>query len=878
MFQAQNGECVPCDGPCPKTCTFSDAVHQGNTVHAGNIDSFRNCTVVEGSLTILDSTFNGFQQIYSNFTFGPRHPPMDPSKLDVFSTLREVTGFINIQAHHPRFTNLSAFSNLQTIGGRHLTEYFSALYIVKTSLESLNLRSLTKIRSGAVAILENNDLCYAENIYWQRIMKSQQHNTLLQNNKPPEQCIIEKKKCDDQCSEDGCWGPGNKSCLACKTFKVGEECVGSCDGLRGFYQSPGDEQCMKCDHECELTCMGSGPGNCHRCKHVKDGPFCVNKCPDSKYNNTYGECQDCHRNCVGGCKGPANNVGDLGCNSCDKAIINMELEVVQCLHESENCPEGYFYEWVGPEGQGKLKALAGKALCRPCHPWCKKCNGFGFHEDVCQECKGFTQDQQCAPKCNTEYFADTERMKCVRCDDHCQGCYGPSSSQCKTCKNYRIYLNGGYAPDSETTPFNCTNSCPEEFPYKNFPENSAGIPGDPFCSIEPSASGGVPLSAENSIPAIIGGIIGCIILLGIFLSVFGYQWRQRAQAKENTAKMTMVMTGYEDNEPLRPTNIKPNLAKLRIVKEAELRKGGILGYGAFGTVYKGVWVPEGENVKIPVAIKVLREGTGNNANKEILEEAYIMASVEHQNLLQLLAVCMTSQMMLVTQLMPLGCLLDYVRNNKDKIGSKPLLNWCTQIARGMAYLEERRLVHRDLAARNVLVQTPSCVKITDFGLAKLLDINEDEYKAAGGKMPIKWLALECIQHRVFNHKSDVWAFGVTVWELLTYGGRPYENVPARDVPDLLDKGERLPQPPICTIDVYMIMIKCWMLDAESRPGFKELAEEFAKMSRDPGRFLVIPGDKLMRLPSYTTQVYYRRRYFRRGLNPMFIIYCLLYNS
>merc|ERR1719430_2674576 len=300
-------------------------------------------------------------------------------------------------------------------------------------------------------------------------------------------------------------------------------------------------------------------------------------------------------------------------------------------------------------------------------------------------------------------------------------------------------------------------------------------------------------------------------------------------------------------------NIKPNLAKLRIVKEAELRKGGILGYGAFGTVYKGVWVPEGENVKIPVAIKVLREGTGNNANKEILEEAYIMASVEHQNLLQLLAVCMTSQMMLVTQLMPLGYLLDYVRNNKDKIGSKPLLNWCTQIARGMAYLEERRLVHRDLAARNVLVQTPSCVKITDFGLAKILDTNVDEYKATGGKMPIKWLALECIQHRTFTHKSDVWAFGVTVWELLTYGGRPYENVPARDVPDLLEKGERLPQPPICTIDVYMMMIKCWMLDADSRPGFKELSEEFAKMSRDPGRYLVIPGDKLMRLPSYTTQ-------------------------
>ena len=166
---------MPCDGPCPKICHFSDMVH------AGNIESFRNCTVLEGSLTILDSTFNGFQQIYQNFTFGPRYPKMNPDKLEVFQTLKEVTGYINIQAHHPQFTNLSAFANLEIIGGRHLTEYFSALYIVKTSLESLNLRSLNRIRSGSVAILENNDLCYAEKINWQRIMKSQQHNTLLQN-------------------------------------------------------------------------------------------------------------------------------------------------------------------------------------------------------------------------------------------------------------------------------------------------------------------------------------------------------------------------------------------------------------------------------------------------------------------------------------------------------------------------------------------------------------------------------------------------------------------------------------------------------------------------------------------------------------------------
>ncbi|XP_014284376.1 epidermal growth factor receptor [Halyomorpha halys] len=831
--KAVNGECVPCDGPCPKTCPGT------TSIHSGNIASFKDCTIIEGSLTILDHTFSGFQQVFPNYSYGEWFPAMHPDRLEIFSTLKEVTEYVNIQGSHPNFTNLSYFRNLEVIGGRKVTEYFSSLYIVKTSLKSLGLRSLKKIHSGSIAILENKDLCFAEGIDWSKVKKSwtAEHNTLLQNNKPKDQCIQEGMVCDPQCTSEGCWGPGPDQCLSCNNYRLGNTCLQDCDAVAGMYKS-NQKICMPCHEECESTCLGPGPGNCTRCKHVRDGPFCVSECPASKYNAD-GECKPCHANCVYGCSGPQNTIGATGCHSCEKAIINGEVTIVErCLQKNESCPDGYYHEYVQPQEQGALKPLAGKTICRKCHPRCRKCTGYGFHVQVCQECTNYKRGEQCEDECPQDHYADESSQQCVPCSPECRGCTGPTNSHCIACRNFKIFTSELLADN--TTLFNCTETCPPDRNHRVFPEN-----GEPYCSVEPE-----PRIAENErMPIVFMSVIAGALILSGFLIILVYQCRLRNKEK-NATKMSMMLQGLE---PLHPTNVKPNLAKLRIIKEAEMRRGGVLGYGAFGTVHKGVWVPEGESVKIPVAIKVLRERTGANTSKEFLDEAYIMASVEHQNLLQLLGVCMTHEMMLVTQLMPLGCLLDYVRNHKDRIGSKPLLNWCHQIARGMAYLEEKRLVHRDLAARNVLVQTPSCVKITDFGLAKLLDINEDQYKAAGGKMPIKWLAPECIQLRTFTHKSDVWAFGVTIWELLTYGGRPYESVPAREVPELLEKGERLPQPNICTIDVYVLMIKCWMLDAESRPSFKELTDEFSKMARDPGRYLVIQGDKLMRLPSYSSQ-------------------------
>uniref|UniRef100_A0A665VZV6 Receptor protein-tyrosine kinase n=1 Tax=Echeneis naucrates TaxID=173247 RepID=A0A665VZV6_ECHNA len=479
------------------------------------------------------------------------------------------------------------------------------------------------------------------------------------------------------------------------------------------------------------------------------------------------------------------------------------------------------------------------------------------------------------------------------CDRKCtaHGCWGPGPDKCFSCRDYSRdgnrnldftpFLSGCKLHESSFFLYfqgsgNCTKCanfqdglfcvprCPQGVPgegdalvwkyademkvcqlcHKNCTQGCMG-PGLDGCQIK--STSGLSMIAAG----VVGGLLAALIA---GLSVFVLLRRRHIKRKRT---MRRLLQERELVEPLTPSGEAPNQALLRILKEPEFKKTKVLGSGAFGTVYKGLWVPEGEDVKIPVAIKVLREATSPKANKEILDEAYVMASVEHPHVCRLLGICLTSTVQLVTQLMPYGCLLDYVKENKDNIGSQHLLNWCVQIAKGMNYLEERHLVHRDLAARNVLVKTPQHVKITDFGLAKLLNADEKEYHADGGKVPIKWMALESILNRTYTHQSDVWSYGVTVWELMTFGTKPYDGIPASDIAGVLEKGERLPQPPICTIDVYMIMVKCWMIDADSRPRFRELIAEFTKMARDPSRYLVIQGDDRMHLPTPADTKLYR---------------------
>uniref|UniRef100_A0A8C8J5R6 Receptor protein-tyrosine kinase n=1 Tax=Oncorhynchus tshawytscha TaxID=74940 RepID=A0A8C8J5R6_ONCTS len=491
-----------------------------------------------------------------------------------------------------------------------------------------------------------------------------------------------------------------------------------------------------------------------------------------------------------------------------------------------------------------------------CDRMCTRDGCWGPGPTMCFACQDYSRAGSCVDSCNLLEGEprETEVNKtCVECHLECQllngtkTCSGPGHEQCTRCANFK---------DGD----NCVPWCPRgvaggknTFIWKYADKMKVCQLCHQNCT-EGCTGPGLKGCHNSGLSVIAAGVVGGMLAFLIMgLSVFVLLRRRHIKKKRTLRRL---LQERELVEPLTPSGEAPNQALLRILKETEFKKIKVLGSGAFGTVYKGLWVPEGEDVKISVAIKVLREATSPKANKEILDEAYVMAGVDHPHVCRLLGICLTSTVQLVTQLMPYGCLLDYVKENKDNIGSQYLLNWCVQIAKGMSYLEEHHLVHRDLAARNVLVKTPQHVKITDFGLAKLLNSDEKEYHADGGKVPIKWMALESILYRTYTHQSDVWSYGVTAWELMTFGTKPYDGIPASEVAGVLEKGERLPQPPICTIDVYMIMVKCWMIDADSRPRFRELIAEFSKMARDPPRYLVIQGDDRMHLPSPTDTKFY----------------------
>ncbi|XP_043919333.1 epidermal growth factor receptor-like [Protopterus annectens] len=305
-------KCKKCNGPCPKDC---NGIGMGSllgvlSINASNIDTFENCTKVNGDIIILQTTFTG--DMHTNTL------PLQLHKLNVFKVLKEITGFLMIVYWPANFTDLSIFENLEIIRGRTQHLCYS-LAISNVNISSLGLRSLREISDGDVSISRNKNLCYADTLPWNKIVKHSRQNMKLMNNSTPQLCNRNNQVCHPQCS-DGCWGPGSSQCLSCLNVTRGKECVEQCNILHGEPREfEKDGRCLPCDPEClpqngTKTCNGPDSGNCTKCAHYKDGPHCVSSCPAGimgenniqiwKHADEHNVCHLCHPNCTQGCTGP----------------------------------------------------------------------------------------------------------------------------------------------------------------------------------------------------------------------------------------------------------------------------------------------------------------------------------------------------------------------------------------------------------------------------------------------------------------------------------------------------------------------------------------------------------------------------------------------
>ncbi|XP_077118357.1 fibroblast growth factor receptor 1 isoform X5 [Ranitomeya variabilis] len=285
------------------------------------------------------------------------------------------------------------------------------------------------------------------------------------------------------------------------------------------------------------------------------------------------------------------------------------------------------------------------------------------------------------------------------------------------------------------------------------------------------------------------------------------------------------------------------------VARDRLSLGKPLGEGCFGQVVMAEAIgldKEKPNKITKVAVKMLKSDANEKDLSDLISEMEMMKMIgKHKNIINLLGACtQDGPLYVIVEYASKGNLREYLRARRppgmeycynpscapeELLSFKDLVSCAYQVARGMEYLASKKCIHRDLAARNVLVTEDNVMKIADFGLAR--DIHHIDYykKTTNGRLPVKWMAPEALFDRIYTHQSDVWSFGVLLWEIFTLGGSPYPGVPMEELFKLLKEGHRMDKPTNCTNELYMMMRDCWHAVPSQRPTFVQLVEDLDRI-------------------------------------------------
>ncbi|XP_028824287.1 ephrin type-B receptor 4b isoform X2 [Denticeps clupeoides] len=340
--------------------------------------------------------------------------------------------------------------------------------------------------------------------------------------------------------------------------------------------------------------------------------------------------------------------------------------------------------------------------------------------------------------------------------------------------------------------------------------------------------------------------VGLLLLIAVVITaVFCLRRNSRGTDPETIDKNGQYLMSQSTKVYIDPfTYEDPNEAVREFAKEINVsfvKIEEVIGAGEFGEVCRGRLKVPGKKENY-VAIKTLKGGYTDKQRRDFLSEASIMGQFQHPNIIHLEGVITTScPVMILTEFMENGALDSFLRLNDGQFTALQLVGMLRGMASGMKYLSEMSYVHRDLAARNILVNSNLVCKVSDFGLSRFLQENSSDptyTSSLGGKIPIRWTAPEAIAFRKFTSASDVWSYGIVMWEVMSFGERPYWDMSNQDVINAIEQDYRLPPPPDCPSSLHQLMLDCWLKDRSTRPRFSSIVSALDKLIRNPASLKV----------------------------------------